>query len=81
MNAMSTGQLENFRATKEQADAAATLFTLACGKKAENVGGGTVQIEFPRKSMLKHGANFNTIRVDAQHLLKFMDTYAAGKQP
>lgn len=81
MNAMTTAQLEHFRKTSALADTAAAQYTLASGKMARNIGGGTVMIEFPAKTMLKHGANLGTIRVDAQHLLNYMATYAAGLRP
>lgn len=81
MNAMTTAQLEHFRNTSALADTAAARFTLVSGKKALNVGGGTVEIEFPRKTMLKHGANLNTLRVHAQYLLNNISRFAAGEYP
>lgn len=81
MNAMTTAQLEHFRNTSALADTAAAQFILASGKKALNVGGGTVEIEFPRKTMLKHGANMNTLRVHAQYLLNNLSRFASGEYP
>ncbi|MFA4834610.1 MAG: hypothetical protein WC749_00860 [Dehalococcoidia bacterium] len=81
MKAMTTAELERFRNNSVLADTAAAQFTLASGKKALNVGGGTVEIEFPRKTMLKHGTNLNTLRVHAQYLLNNMSRFAAGEYP
>lgn len=81
MSAMTTAQLETFRTTSTLADAAAAEYTIISGKKAVNVGGGTVEIEFPRKTMLKHGANLNTLRIQAQYLLNNMSRFAAGQYP
>ena len=81
MKAMTTAELENFRNTTALANAAAAEYTLASGKKAVNVGGGTVEIEFPRKTMLKHCANMNTLRIHAQYLLNNMSRFAAGEYP
>lgn len=81
MNAMTTAQLEHFCNTNALADAVAAEFTLVSGKKAVNIGGGTVEFEFPVKTMLKHGANLNTLRVHAQYLLNNMSRFATGEYP
>jgi len=81
MKAMTTAELEHFRNTSVLADTAAAAYTLACGKKARNVGSGTVEIEFPRKTILKHGVNLNILRVHAQYLLNNMSRFAAGEYP